>query len=279
MKATGTAGGFRKRPGKGSAKRRPEKRGRMDTVSFAVVIPARMASKRLPGKVLLRKTGKYLIQHIWDRLSPLAAAEAIIIATDSITVKEAAESFGATVRMTRSDHPSGTDRVAEVARDLDVAVVVNVQGDEPTIDPADVALLVEPFRTEPDLDMATLARRRTDPDGQLNPNLVKVVTNDRGRALYFSRAPIPFAREGAGLWLHHIGAYAYRRTFLLELSSLEPTPLESVERLEQLRVLEHGHHIKVVVTDNVYEGIDTESQYEAFVDRYKQQTSLSEQTT
>jgi 3-deoxy-manno-octulosonate cytidylyltransferase (CMP-KDO synthetase) len=247
----------------------------MANPSFAVIIPARLASKRLPGKVLLRKTGKYLIQHVWEQLRPLAAADAIIIATDSEEVRAAAESFGATVAMTRADHPSGTDRVAEVARDLAVDVVVNVQGDEPTIDPADVALLVEPFGAGAELDMATLARRRADPESQLNPNLVKVVTDSRGYALYFSRAPIPFAREGAGLWLHHIGAYAYRRNFLLGLSSLPPTPLESVERLEQLRVLENGHRIKVVVTDKVYEGIDTESQYEAFVEGYTRARRLS----
>lgn len=233
--------------------------------SFAVVIPARLASKRLPGKVLLRKTGKYLIQHVWERLLPLKEAEAVIIATDSPEVERAARSFGAEVRLTSPDHPSGTDRVAEVARELDVTVVVNVQGDEPTIDPEDITRLVEPFRGEPDLEMATLARRRTDPEAHRNPNLVKIVTDERGNALYFSRAPIPHPAAGRIEWLHHTGVYAYRRDFLLHLAALKPTPLESVERLEQLRVLEHGHGIRVVETRRVYEGIDTEAQYEAFV--------------
>jgi 3-deoxy-manno-octulosonate cytidylyltransferase (CMP-KDO synthetase) len=152
-----------------------------------------------------------------------------------------------------------------VARDLDVEVVVNVQGDEPTIDPGDVIRLVAPFAAETDVQMTTLARRRTEDEAHANPNLVKVVTDQRGYALYFSRAPIPFVRDGVGSWLHHTGVYAYRRDFLLGLGALEPTPLESAERLEQLRVLEHGHRIKIIVTTKAYEGIDTDAQYQAFV--------------
>jgi 3-deoxy-manno-octulosonate cytidylyltransferase (CMP-KDO synthetase) len=144
--------------------------------------------------------------------------------------------------------------------------VVNVQGDEPTIDPGDILRLVDPFRSDESLEMTTLARRRTDAGAQHNPNLVKVVADRRGYALYFSRAPIPFVREGAPFWLHHTGVYAYRRDFLLRLSSLAPTPLESAERLEQLRVLEHGYRIQVVTTERAYQGIDTEEQYQAFVD-------------
>ena len=235
---------------------------------YAVIIPARLASKRLPGKVLLRRTGKYLIQHVWEQLLPLREQARIIIATDSEEVRNAAESFGAEACLTSAEHPSGTDRVAEVARALDVPVVVNVQGDEPTIDPHDITRLVEPFQTTPTLAMATLARRREDPDAQSNPHLVKVVTDEEGYALYFSRAPIPFVREGAPFWLHHTGVYAYRRDFLLTLGALQPTPLESAERLEQLRVLEHGHRIRVVLTEKTYEGIDTKEQYAAFVQHY-----------
>jgi len=238
-------------------------------VSFAVVIPARLASRRLPGKVLLKETGKYLIQHVWERLRDLKTARAVIIATDSPEVEQAARSFGAQVRMTSPHHPSGTDRVAEVARDLEVEVVVNVQGDEPTIHCGDIERLIEPFAEDPELPMATLARRRTDAEAHSNPNLVKVVTDLRGRALYFSRAPIPTARTSPVAWLHHVGVYAYRRSFLLKLGSLEPTPLEGLERLEQLRVLEHGYAIQVVETENLYEGIDTPEQYRAFVEAYR----------
>jgi 3-deoxy-manno-octulosonate cytidylyltransferase (CMP-KDO synthetase) len=232
----------------------------------AIIIPARLASTRLPRKVLLAETGKYLIQHVWERLAPLSgSATALIIATDSPEVLEAARSFGADARMTRADHPSGTDRVAEVARNLPVDVVVNVQGDEPTIDPQDVRNLVLPFATEPGVSMATLARRRTDPEGHANPHIVKIVTDREGHALYFSRAPIPYPREESCAWLHHTGVYAYRKEFLLHLGTLAPTPLECMERLEQLRVLEHGRSIKVVLTEHAYEGIDTREQYEDFV--------------
>jgi len=237
--------------------------------TFAVVIPARLASRRLPRKVLLRQTGKYLVQHVWERLLDLKEAEAIVIATDSQEVFEAARSFGAQVRLTSSDHPSGTDRVAEVARDLEVSVVVNVQGDEPTIQAEDVRRLVKPFGEDEALVMTTLARRRNDKEGKLNPNIVKVVTDLKGMALYFSRSPIP-SNSTNGTWLHHVGVYAYRREFLLKLGSLEPTPLEGAERLEQLRVLEHGYRIQVVETENRYEGIDTPEQYRSFVQAYLQ---------
>ncbi len=236
------------------------------TPRVAVIIPARLASTRLPRKVLLNRTGKYLIQHVWERLAPLAGeVAAVIIAADTPEVMTAARSFGADARLTRADHPSGTDRVAEVARDLPVDVVVNVQGDEPTIDPDDIRALIAPFAAEPDLCMATLARRRSDPEGQASPHLVKIVTDCEGYALYFSRAPMPYPREGPCAWLHHTGVYAYRKEFLLRLGTLAPTPLERTERLEQLRVLEHGHRIKVVLTDRAYEGIDTPEQYEEFV--------------
>lgn len=236
------------------------------TPRVAVIIPARLASTRLPRKVLLNRTGKYLIQHVWERLAPLAGeVAAVIIAADSPEVAAAARSFGAETRLTRADHPSGTDRVAEAARDLAVDVVVNVQGDEPSIDPEDVRALAAPFAAEPDLCMATLARRRSDPEGRANPTLVKIVTDCRGCALYFSRAPVPYPREGSCEWLHHAGIYAYRKDFLLRLGELAPTPLERRERLEQLRVLEHGYKIKVVLTERSYEGIDTPEQYEEFV--------------
>ncbi len=236
------------------------------TLRVAIVVPARLASTRLPRKVLLATTGKYLIQHVWERLAPLASrTTALIIATDSAEVLDAARSFGADARMTRADHPSGTDRVAEVARDLPVDIVVNVQGDEPMIDPDDVRRLIAPFADDPALSMATLARRRTDPEGHANPTIVKIVTDLEGHALYFSRAPIPHGRDAPCAWLHHTGVYAYRKDFLMHLGTLAPTPLERAERLEQLRVLEHGARIRVVLTEKTYEGIDTPGQYEDFV--------------
>lgn len=240
--------------------------------TFAIVIPARLASSRLARKVLLKDTGKYLIEHVWERLAPLAGqghVSDVIIATDSDEVRQAAASFGAHVQMTRPDHPSGTDRVAEVAAALeDVSVIVNVQGDEPETSPDDIQRLMDAFRQDPGLPMATLARRRTSAEDHNNPNIVKVVTGQHGQALYFSRAPIPYPREGTTDWLHHIGIYAYRRDLLLKLSALAPTPLEAVEKLEQLRVLAHGHAIRVVLTENAYEGIDTRPQYDKFVQRY-----------
>ncbi len=240
----------------------------MTSSKFALIIPARLQSNRLPGKVLLKETGSYLIQHVWEQVRRFEKKGTVLIATDSVKVKEAAESFGAQVQMTRADHPSGTDRVAEAARSLDPAVdiIVNVQGDEPFICCEDIENLISTFDRDDTIDMATLARKRTDLTARDNPNIVKVVTGHSGGALYFSRSPIPFAREGTAPWLHHIGIYAYRRELLLRLSSLPPTTLEGYEKLEQLRVLEHGYRIKVILTEASYEGIDTREQYDKFVE-------------
>lgn len=243
-------------------------------MTAAAVIPARLASTRFPAKVLARDTGKYLIQHVCEAVLEARSIRRVIVAADDHRIVEAVESFGCEAVMTRSDHASGTDRVAEVAQRLDADIVVNVQGDEPEIDPAVVDRLVSRFDV-PDCKMATLACPfAAVPGGDpADPNAVKVVIDSRGRAMYFSRACIPCARDGvyAGETgpLLHLGAYAYRREFLLHLAALEPATLEQTERLEQLRPLEHGHDIFVTVVDQAVVGIDTPKDYAAFVRRYR----------
>lgn len=201
-----------------------------------------------------------MIAHVYERTAACQAVSRVIVATDDGRIADAVRAFGGEVRMTRADHPSGTDRLAEVAATLDCDVVVNVQGDEPLIAPAAIAAAVQPFAGAPEVVMTTLCRRIHEPDDLANPNLVKVVRDRAGYALYFSRAPIPWVRDAAAGWpplYKHIGLYAYRRKALLILASLEPTPLERAESLEQLRALEHGIRIQAVETtyDSVH--VDT----------------------
>ncbi|HYH66265.1 MAG TPA: 3-deoxy-manno-octulosonate cytidylyltransferase [Urbifossiella sp.] len=241
----------------------------------AVVIPARFASSRLPGKPLLRDTGKYLIQHVYEQAAAAKAASLVVVATDDERIRKAVEGFGGNAVMTRADHPSGTDRVAEVAAGLGSHVVVNVQGDEPQLDPAAIDLLVELLSADPGSDMATLATPLPDEESYRSPNVVKVVCDDRGRALYFSRSPIPMARDGEpdlaarpARFLQHLGVYAYRRAFLLKLAALPPHPLEEAEKLEQLRVLGAGGTIQVGRVAHAHRGVDTPADYAAFVRAY-----------
>jgi 3-deoxy-manno-octulosonate cytidylyltransferase (CMP-KDO synthetase) len=243
----------------------------------AIVIPARFASSRLPGKPLLRETGKYLIQHVYEQAAAATSASLVVVATDDERIRKAVEGFGGNVVMTRADHPSGTDRVAEVAAGLGSHVVVNVQGDEPQLDPAAVDQLVGLLASDPGADMATLAAPLPDREAYLSPNVVKVVCDDRGRALYFSRSPIPMAREGEpdlasrpACYLQHLGVYAYRRAFLLKLAATPPHPLEEVEKLEQLRVLGTGGAIQVGRVAHAHRGVDTPADYEAFVRAYRE---------
>jgi 3-deoxy-manno-octulosonate cytidylyltransferase (CMP-KDO synthetase) len=210
----------------------------------AVVIPARFASTRLPGKPLLRETGKYLIQHVYERAAESGAAQ-VIVATDDERIVAAVRSFGGVSAMTRADHPSGTDRVAELAAGLDADVVVNLQGDEPQFDPAGVMRLANLLAGG--ADVATLAAPIRDEATYRSPNAVKVVCDDHGRALLFSRSPVPFVREGEPefaaeppRFLLHVGVYAFRRDALLRLAGLPPHWLEQTEKLEQLRWLAHG---------------------------------------
>ncbi len=237
------------------------------------VIPARYASTRLPGKPLLNRTGKLLIQHVYERVSQARRISKVIIATDDRRIFQAVESFGGCAAMTRDDHVSGTDRVAEVTAGLDADIIVNVQGDEPEIEPADIDRLVDLLGESRDCQMATLAcpfPRDADPG---DPNAVKVVVDRDGRAIYFSRSPIPYPRDGHDLLEHrsefllHIGIYAYRRDFLLQLAAWPAGRLERIEKLEQLRVLERRCGIAVGVVERAAVGIDTPADYEAFVRR------------
>jgi 3-deoxy-manno-octulosonate cytidylyltransferase (CMP-KDO synthetase) len=221
------------------------------------VIPARFASTRFPGKVLALLSSKTVLQHVYERACQSRYLSSVIVATDDKRVYEAAKSFGARVRMTRADHASGTDRVAEVASTGQADVVVNIQGDEPLIDPAAIDAAILPVVHDRQVVMATLKKKIEDPREIADPNVVKVVSNHAGDAIYFSRCAIPYARERSGAWFKHIGLYAYRRDFLLGYSRLPVGPLERSERLEQLRALENGFPIRVIETDYESLSVDT----------------------
>src|SRR5262245_46284391 len=214
-------------------------------MEIVAVIPARFASTRLPGKPLLSDTGRPLIQHVVEAARGASRLGRIIVATDDDRIAEAVKSFGGDCVMTRDDHPSGTDRVAEVAAALpDARIIVNLQGDEPEISPRALDLVVSTLEDHPDAAMATLATPIRSEPTYRDPACVKVVCSRAGHAIYFSRSPIPYHREGlpdpdskAPLAYLHLGLYAYRRDFLLELAAMPPSPLEMTEKLEQLRVL------------------------------------------
>jgi 3-deoxy-manno-octulosonate cytidylyltransferase (CMP-KDO synthetase) len=180
-----------------------------------------------------------------------------MVATDSLEIASAARGFGAEVLLTRADHPSGTDRVAEAAASTDAQIIVNIQGDEPLIDPAAIDAAILALLDDPGCEMATLKKRILDPEELLNPNVVKVVTASNGDALYFSRSPIPYDRSGQGVSWKHIGLYVFRRSLLLGYSRLPRGPLEEAEKLEQLRALENGIPIRVAETDSDTIGVDT----------------------
>jgi len=221
------------------------------------VVPARYQSSRFPGKALAILAGKPLLQHVFERASRSRFLSEVVVATDDERIYNCARSFGAPVRMTRADHPSGTDRVAEVASADPANIVVNIQGDEPLIDPAAIDAAALCLITDSKLPMGTLSKRIELPDEITNPNVVKVVSDLRGNAIYFSRDPIPYNRAGGAVYYKHIGLYVYRRDFLLRYSSLPVGPLEKVECLEQLRALENGYPIRVVETDYESLGVDT----------------------
>src|SRR5690349_14838511 len=230
------------------------------------VIPARYASSRFPGKVLVPipdRSGKSrtMLQHVFEKVSSARYLTSIIIATDDDRVYQEAKKFGAPVRMTRADHASGTDRVAEIASAEAADLIVNIQGDEPLIDPAAIDAAVLPLLDDPSIPMGTLKKQIEDPREIEDPNVVKVVTNRAGDALYFSRSPIPHVRLLGGArrtsYFKHIGLYVYRRDFLLGYSDLPIGPLEQAERLEQLRALENGYSIRVMETEYESLGVDT----------------------
>lgn len=227
--------------------------------NVVIVIPARYVSARFPGKALAELWGKPLIQHVYERARRARLAERVIVATDDGRIAAAARGFGAEVAMTSPDHPSGTDRVAEVARGTECDLVANVQGDEPLIEPGAIDAAIAPLAADGSIPMGTLCCPVEAVAELADPNVVKVVVDQEGFALYFSRLPIPFVRDRrAGVVRYrHIGLYVYRRDFLLELAKLPPTPLEQAERLEQLRALEHGHRIRVVQVASAWPGVDT----------------------
>ncbi len=219
-------------------------------MNVAAVIPARMGSTRFPGKPLALICGKPMIQHVYEHASACPLIGRVVVAADDLQVSRAVQSFGGEVCMTSPLHQTGTDRVAEVARGINADIVVNIQGDEPLLPPDAMAEAVRPLLDDSCLCMTTLKTQLRPDDDPADPNIVKVVTDRRGKALYFSRSPLPFIRhaDGPARLYRHIGLYAFKRGFLLEYSALQQTPLEIAESLEQLRALEHGHAIYVAET-------------------------------
>ena len=252
-------------------------------MTATVVIPARFGSTRFPAKIVAADTGRPLVQHVVDQARKCKRVREIIVATDDQRIVDVLRPFETRCVMTSPLHPSGTDRIAEVAQQLSDSIIVNVQGDEPEIEPETIDRLIDELAasTDPMATVATPFPAGADPK---NPNLVKVAIGASGRAVYFSRSPIPYHRDStsaASETYHlHLGIYAYRREFLLKLAGLKPTPLELTEKLEQLRVLEHGFGIRVIVAPRATHGIDTPEQYEEFVRRYRATThqALSDRT-
>ncbi|GMU21809.1 MAG: 3-deoxy-manno-octulosonate cytidylyltransferase [Phycisphaerae bacterium] len=246
-------------------------------MTVAAIIPARYASTRFPGKPLACATGKPMIQHVYENVRSAERLDRVVVATDDDRIAQAVRAFGGEVAMTRPDHTTGTDRVAEVAARLDVDLIVNVQGDEPEMDPRSIDTLVELMSSRPEVPMGSLACRFTNDADVLNPACVKVVLDAQGHALYFSRSLIPYPRDTGGRvdipgrWLLHLGIYAYRPPFLARLTATPPTELERVEQLEQLRVLYMGERIALAVVERHSAGIDTPEQYASFVARYQAQ--------
>jgi len=246
-------------------------------------IPARYGSTRFPAKVLAKDTGKFLIQHTYEQACLASLPEKVIIAADDKRIVTAAESFGAECIMTSQNCASGTDRIAEAVADINVDIVVNVQADEPEIEPANIDKVARLLIDNPDCPMATLAADFQNADQISDPNIVKVIVTsiehrassiEAQRAIYFSRSPIPYDRDKSGVgnvknYLRHLGIYAYRKDFLLEITKLPQTTLEKIEKLEQLRALENGFAILFAKVKHTCDGIDTPDQYAEFVKRYK----------
>ena len=237
-----------------------------------VVIPARYGSSRFEGKVLARETGKYLVEHTYERALCAKTVGKVLIATDSEDVMRACEGFGADCVMTSVDHQSGTDRIAEAVAGVEADVILNLRADEPEIDPGDIDYLAGLLVDNPDADMATLVAEFEDCEQVSDPNIVKAIVDKDGRAIYFSRSIIPYDRDAvgvgaAGQYLRHMGIYAFRQDFLMTFTSLEQGVLERIEKLEQLRAIENGYTIMTGKVGYAWEGIDTREQYDAFVER------------
>jgi 3-deoxy-manno-octulosonate cytidylyltransferase (CMP-KDO synthetase) len=234
--------------------------------SVLAVIPARFHSTRLPGKILANIAGRSMIEHVYRRASAARLVHAVLVATDDERIANAVRAFGGAAVMTRADHVSGTDRIAEVVAAHPCRAVVNLQGDEPLIEPDTIDAAIAPMLEDDSLEISTTCRPLADADEFRSPNVVKVVTDDRGLALYFSRAPIPFPRDHATgvptLARAHMGLYVYRRDTLLRLAALPAVPLELIESLEQLRALAHGIRIRVVDTPHMTFAVDTPADLE-----------------
>ena len=267
-------------------------------MKIIVCIPAHLGSTRFPAKVLARDTGKYLVQHVWERACQAKLPQRVIIAADDRRVIDAAESFGAEAILTSPDLQSGTDRVAAAVENLDVDIVINLQGDEPEIEPANIDSLATLMLENQDYQMGTLAAPFHNKQQIADPSIVKVVISScvvrdvyckktkaqntqyairntqYGEAIYFSRSVIPYDRQAGGIgkvdnYLRHLGIYAYRKDFLLKITKLPQSMLEKTECLEQLRVIENGYKILVGIVEKDSDGIDTPDQYAQFVKRYK----------
>jgi len=227
------------------------------------IVPARYESSRYPGKPLADIFGKPMIQHVYERARRTPLLDRVLVATEDQRIMNAVKAFGGEAVLTRSDHPSGTDRLAEACRILGLAaedIVVNIQGDEPLVEPAMIQRLVQALKDFPDCPVATLAFPTEDEKEYLNPNVVKVVVGETGKALYFSRAPIPCHRDAGSTpvsFLKHLGFYAYRHAFLQTFTTLPPGKLEQMEKLEQLRVIEQGYAIQVALSPKDTVGVDT----------------------
>lgn len=221
---------------------------------FLGIIPARYASSRLPGKPLLDIAGKPMIQHVYERALESGVFSSVIIATDDERIFNAAKQFNADVMMTRADHPDGTSRAAEVAENIECDYVINIQGDEPMLDPRLLSELADGIARDGEAVAATACMEIKSEEDMSNPNIVKVVRALNGRALYFSRSLIPYPRNASCPVYEHIGIYAYRRDFLMKLITLPQTPLQRTESLEQLKVLEHGYPMAVIKTNYPSQG-------------------------
>lgn len=252
-------------------------------MKITAIIPARYGSTRFEGKALADIAGKPMIQHVYERTLRASLVNEVVVATDDERIFSTVKGFGGNVEMTLKSHETGTDRLAEVAARLDSEIVVNVQGDEPLIEPAMIDEAIEPLMADSANVMSTLKSRIKTLHDFLSPNVVKVVTDWEGFALYFSRSPLPNFRDkwndlkdekfssGKLLCYKHVGLYVYRREFLLQYSQMSPTYLELAEKLEQLRVLENGYRIKVVETAYDSIGVDTPADLAAVIEKLKQQ--------
>jgi 3-deoxy-manno-octulosonate cytidylyltransferase (CMP-KDO synthetase) len=237
-------------------------------VGVAVVIPARYASTRLPGKPLAQIDGRPMIWYVWEKARKSRLATRVLVATDDPRIASAVREFGGEARMTSPECASGTDRVAETARDLAEEIIVNLQGDEPMMHPSVIDAVIAPLLEDPAVSMTTAALPQEDPEEFLRPSVVKVVVDDRGDALYFSRAAIPHYRDqGSGGYRKHLGIYGYRKEFLFTVAALPPASLETAERLEQLRVLQSGYRIRVVDVEFDSTGVDTPEDLNAVKER------------